>query len=367
MQCRRYAIAGVLGLLCLGWLGGSQGLAVLFRDTANPGVNTNAPTGMLTNSGWQWQGRWGGFLGTPIAPTFFVTAKHVGGSTNQTFVLNGFAYHPVGRTNCPNADLTVWQVAETFPSYAPLYTDTNEVGQHCVVFGRGTLRGTAVIVEGVTNGWRWGSVDGVQRWGENDIASVENLGTGIGQTLRATFDRAGGSNECHLSVGDSSGAMFIQDGATWKLAGIHYAVDGYFSPDGTTNTQFDAALLDMGGWYSGSGTDWTLVTNQVADVPSGFYSTRISTNRNWLASVINFQPGPDLRIQSIQRTGADILITLATGSNRQYRIESATDLLAGDWLPLTNNVAGTGGPVTIIDAGAATNFTQRFYRAAIAP
>ena len=222
--------------------------AVLFKSTADPSYNTNAPTGALTNSGWQYEGQWNGFLATPIAPAFFIAAKHVGGSMGDVFVLNGFTYHTVAFSDCPNCDLRVWQVAETFPMYAPLYTNANEVGNHCVVFGRGTQRGDAVVVNPQTNGWKWGVRDGVERWGENDVTSIYD-DPNLGQFLQCTFDRNGGSNECHLSVGDSSGALFIQDGSTWKLAGIHYAVDGPFSADGTTNTQFDAALLDMGGLY----------------------------------------------------------------------------------------------------------------------
>ena len=360
---QRMAAAGLLAV-CIPLLSAAHGWAVLFKFTADPSFNTNAPAGALTNSGWQYQGKWNSFLGTPVAPTFFIAAKHVGGATCDVFVLNGFTYHAVAFTDCPDADLRVWQVGETFPAYAPLYTATNEVGKQCVVFGRGTQRGPAVIVSNKTNGWEWGASDGAQRWGENEVASVEAGGGGIGALLRAEFNRNAGSNECHLSVGDSSGAMFIQDGADWKLAGIHYAVDAHFSTDGTTNTQFDAALLDMGGLWNGSGTNWTFITNTGQDKPSGFYSTRISANTNWIRSVIHFQPGPDLRITDISVAGDDVLISLATGSNRVYRVDYATDIAVGDWTTVTNNVAGTGGIVTVADPGAAL-LPERFYRAVL--
>ena len=265
--------------------------AVIFKSTGDPTYNTNAPTGSLTNSGWQYEGSWGSYLGTPIAPRYLIVAKHVGGSTGDVFELNGLLYHPVESSDCPNADLRIWRMAETFPSYAPLYTNSNEIGQHCVVFGRGTQRGSPVVVDGITNGWRWGTGDVIERWGENDIATNVNGGASLGQLLYPTFDRTGGSNECHLSVGDSSGGLFMQEDGVWKLGGIHYAVDGRFSTDGTTNTQFDAALLDVGGLYVGGGTNWDFITNEVYDIPSGFYSTRISANLAWINSVIDFLPG----------------------------------------------------------------------------
>jgi hypothetical protein len=167
-----------------------------------------------------------------------------------------------------------------------LYTNTNEVGKHCVVFGRGTQRGPAVIVSGATNGWQWGASDGVERWGENDVATTVNSGATLGDFLNATFDRGANSNECDFSVGDSSGAVFIQNSGVWQLAGINYAVDGPFS-NAVDGTMFDAALLDRGGLFQLNGTNWTFITNTGADSPSGFYSTRVSSHIAWINSVVS--------------------------------------------------------------------------------
>jgi PKD repeat protein len=274
--------------------------AVLFKSTADPSYNTNAPTGALANSGWQYEGSWGVFLGTPVGPTFFLAAHHIGGATGQVFVLNGFTYHTTAFFDDPNSDLRVWQVAETFPSYAPLYTNVNEVGKHCVLFGRGTQRGAAVIVSGVTNGWQWGGSDAVERWGENDVATTVNGAAGLGDFLRATFDRAAGSNECQISIGDSSGGLFIQNGSVWQLAGIHYAIDGPFS-NAVDGTMFNAALLDRGGLFEANGTNWTFISNTAQDNPSGFFSTRVSSHIAWINSVISGN-GPVAPVASFDAT-----------------------------------------------------------------
>jgi PKD repeat protein len=260
--------------------------AILFKSTADPTYNSNAPSGTLANSGWQYQGSWGSYLGTPVAPNFFLAAQHIGGVTGQVFVLNGFTYHTTAFFNDSSSDLRLWQVAETFPNYAPLYTNVNEVGKHCLVFGRGTQRGPAVIVSGVTNGWQWGDGDTVERWGENDVATNVNGGAGLGDFLYATFDRGAPSNECDLSVGDSSGGMFIQNGSVWQLAGIHYAVDGPFS-NAVDGTIFQAALLDRGGLYEANGTNWVFIPNTAQDSPSGFFSTRVSSHIAWISGVIS--------------------------------------------------------------------------------
>src|SRR5271169_4267048 len=95
--------------------------AIIFEATSNTAFNTTAPTGALTNSGWQFEGQWntenGPFLGTPIAPTFFLAAQHVGGLPGDQFVFNGFAYTTVTNFDDPTTDLRIWQVAQTFPYY----------------------------------------------------------------------------------------------------------------------------------------------------------------------------------------------------------------------------------------------------------
>jgi PKD repeat protein len=334
--------------------------AVLFKSTADPAYNTNAPGGALTNSGWQYEGSWGVFLGTPVAPNFFLAAHHVGGATGEVFVLDGFTYHTTAFFDDPNSDLRLWQVAETFPSYAPLYTNVNEVGKHCVVFGRGTQRGPVVIISGVTNGWQWGGSDAVERWGENDVATTVNGAAGLGDFLRATFDRGAGSNECQISLGDSSGGMFIQNGSTWQLAGIQYAVDGPFS-NAVDGTMFEAALLDRGGLFEANGTNWTFISNTAQDNPSGFFSTRVSSHIAWINSVINSN-GPVAPVANFDATptfGAHPLtvtftdISTGTLTNRLWSFGDGTTTNTAANI-LTHKYSGPGiNTVTLIVSGPA--------------
>src|SRR2546425_3474792 len=80
-------------VLCLA----SRAMAVLFYSTSDPAHNTTAPTGALTNSGWQYQGTWGAFLGTPIAPKYFLTAAHIGGSVGDKFSFRCVDYTTTAR------------------------------------------------------------------------------------------------------------------------------------------------------------------------------------------------------------------------------------------------------------------------------
>src|ERR1039458_6573682 len=52
--------------------------AIILYRTGDPAANTTEPTGTLAGSGWQYEGLIGAFLGTAIAPHFFITAQHFG-------------------------------------------------------------------------------------------------------------------------------------------------------------------------------------------------------------------------------------------------------------------------------------------------
>ena len=257
----------------------AAGGVILFR-TADPTANTTEPTAALAGSGWQYEGNFGAFLGTAIAPHYFVTAKHLGTGPTQ-FFYHGVNYTILRSFADPAADLRIFEVAGTLPLYAPLYSRSDEVGQHLVVIGRGTQRGLERIVNGQLRGWEYGASDSVQRWGENEVASI------VGGTLYVLFDQAGLPQEAHISSGDSGGAVFISDGGVWKLAGINSDVDRFASgPDG--GGPYNAAMFDERGSYR---SDGTLVTGDVP-VPSGFYDTRISSRVAWINSILgNTDPG----------------------------------------------------------------------------
>src|SRR5450432_2273892 len=182
---------------------------VILLRTADPAANTTAPTGDLNGSGWQFEGLWGSFLGTPVAPHFFLSAKHVG-QAGGTFSFGGAAYTLVKEFGDPNSDLDLWQVAEAFPLFAPLYTKSDEVGKLTLVIGSGTQRGSEVFTNGIFGGWNWGPGDGVQRWGENLVSAIVTASPD-NDFLYGTFDTAGLNEEARLSSGDSGGAAFIQD------------------------------------------------------------------------------------------------------------------------------------------------------------
>jgi hypothetical protein len=382
--------------------------AVILDATGDPASHTNAPSGALAGSGWEYQGGFGNFLATPVAPHFILTARHLGGSTSTVFTLDGTNYHLTALFDdpSPGSDLRLWQVAERLPRQAPVYAGTNEVGAAIAVFGRGTRRGDPVVTDGRTNGWRWGAEDNVMRWGSNTVADIA-YGDGA-PYLYAMFDHGAGPDECHLSGGDSGGAAFVLADGVWQLAGIHAAVDGHFN---TTNAEagwFDAAIYDACGLYVGSGTNWMLVTNSVP-VPSGFYSSRVSAHYAWLTNTIpdfdsracglpdwwslkysggihGLSPADDpdhdgqnnlqewiartdptnaasyFRTDAFVCTNGVATLSFTGWASRVYAIDRHdAPLTGGAWIPATSNAfPGAEGPTFWSDTDAAA--TSRFYR-----
>src|SRR2546423_8346892 len=91
----------VLSFLCIP----QTASAIILFSTGDPNANTTSPTGDLANSGWQYQGTWGSFLGTPIASNYFIAAKHVGNAGGGSFIYNGQTYTVIQEFDHPDSDV----------------------------------------------------------------------------------------------------------------------------------------------------------------------------------------------------------------------------------------------------------------------
>jgi hypothetical protein len=326
---------------------------ILFR-TGDPAENTTAPTGDLANSGWQYEGYWGAFTGTPIAPHYFISAEHFG--HQGPFVFGGVTYTVIAEHKDPRSDLTILQVLEPFPSFAPLYSRFDEVGQRIAEFGRGRRRGAELRINDVLKGWKWGDFDPTSRllrWGENVVSGTYPYGL-ENELLRASFDQNGLPNECHLAEGDSGGAAFINDNGTWKLAGINYAVDPvYFFNDNNEAVALNAALFDARGYYDHENNSYVLITGD-APVPTSFYPTRISRRLHWIAQVIA-APVLTKAGDAIQFTFTKLVIP---ETDLVYTVEQSTDL--AQWSPAL-------APLEVVATNASVQTVKATFSAAETP
>lgn len=285
--------------LCL--LIASPASAVIFYDQESTTYNTTAPS---ADSGWQYEGYFGSYLGTMISPDLFITAAHIGvasstfdydtnfsGTTSVSYNIDTSFNGGVGYYNIPGTDLNIFKISGgIFSTYAPLYTGSSTTLAFEDI-GRGTQQGAAVTSAGgtITHGWLWGASDGVARWGNNTFTgSVNGSSIGLsGTLLSASFSS---SNDITLSSGDSGGAAFVNVGGVWELAGINYAVQsGPYSASPTGSNPFTAALYNMTGYYEQSGGGaWVPVTGA-----STFYLSDISANASAIQSVITLNPVPE--------------------------------------------------------------------------
>lgn len=140
---------------------------------SSPNRNETVDTSSIAYPAWQLEGQFAGFIGTPIASQYFITAKHIipGNLAANPIVFQSQSYQidtsyaSGGVRLDPNSDLAIVKIQEAFPTFANLYTGNQEVGKTMVVIGRGTQRGGDVVVDGQPQGWYWGAADGVQSWG----------------------------------------------------------------------------------------------------------------------------------------------------------------------------------------------------------
>ena len=296
----------LISMLMVGVFLGVPARAVVFYETADPFYNSTAPSAAYEDSGWQFQGLFGGFLGTMISPQLFITATHVGvqsstfvssaafnGTADVTYTIDAAANGGAGYWDIAGTDLRIYKVNEVFTSYAELYSGSDELGRSLVTIGRGGPRGAEVTIGADLKGWETGGSDGITRWGTNQVSNV--VSSGVGDLLVAEFDAITTAHEAFLASGDSGGGLFIKVGATWKLAGINYAIDGSFDTNNIVGdgSEFTGALFDIGGLYAGSdAAGWTLVPDQPTDLPQQLYASRISSNASAINAVIQSVPEP---------------------------------------------------------------------------
>lgn len=260
---------------------------IIFLETGDVDHNNSTPG---DNSGWQYEGKFGDFLGVPITPHHFITAQHIGGNVGDVLDFHGDIYTTIAFQNIPSTDLRMWEVnhVKPFPTYCSVSSGISDFGTIATVFGRGTQRGPAVVVSAEPKGWEWGTGDHVERWGRNTVTNTPVTAPGLGEFLQCDFDNPGIADECHLSVGDSGGGLFVLENGLWRLAGIHYAVDGPFRipPSGPG---FMAALYDCGGLEYQDGPNWIAIPEGPANVASSFYSSRISASLPWIRTNVGLE------------------------------------------------------------------------------
>ena len=286
--------ASSIGLLLFACL---QLHALIFFETGDPNHNTSPPIDQDIASIWKLQGQWLSFVGTPIAPKYFITAAHVGGFAGMNFSINGTTYQTRKSFTAPGSDLKIWLICGTFTEYAEINTNEEEKGREALLFGRGTQRGNPILSEdGILKGWLWGKRDRVLRWGRNRVSEVcssnwKGNRDCFGDLLEFNFDAAGEPDEVHLSVGDSGGGVFLKSEDQWKLAGVNYAVSGPYRKR-LEGGDVLGSIFDEGGLHLFV-DGWNFMPDESVDLPGTLYATRIFSGLDWIQKILDAPVEPD--------------------------------------------------------------------------
>jgi fibronectin-binding autotransporter adhesin len=104
-----------------------------------------------------------------------------------------------------------------------------------------------------------------------------------------------------------------------------------------------------------------VVNNGVIDIRAGTTNFHGGFINNGIVITTNNFPA----ITAIHVVGSDVEISVKTGNGSTYVFEENTNLTTGSWTPVIE-FTGTGGVITFIDPGAATQ-PQRFYRVGLIP
>ncbi|MFP6639555.1 MAG: trypsin-like serine protease [Myxococcota bacterium] len=160
---------------------------------------------------------------------WLLTAYHVGIGNIE---LDGTVYDPVpgSRRQLDESDPDPPDLAliklKGDPGFLPiaLAAQTPGVGSDLILIGHGRTRGTATSWSGL-DGWNW-AYPYTTRWGTNRLTSRSVPGVDF-PVFSMEFDAPGSAHTAHEAAatqGDSGGGVFHQNGGSWEVAGILFAV-----------------------------------------------------------------------------------------------------------------------------------------------
>jgi hypothetical protein len=69
---------------------------------------------------------------------------------------------------------------------------------------------------------------------------------------------------------------------------------------------------------------------------------------------------------SIRVAGTNVVLQFLSATNLYHNLDGRDDVATGPWIIVTNNILGTGGPITVTNTGVG-RLPKRFYRIGARP
>jgi hypothetical protein len=218
-----------------------------------------------------------------------------------------------------------------------------------------------------------------------------NSATNIKSTsaiLNGSINPLGAATNYAFQIGPDTNYSFVQDAQSAgsgtdaisvnvSLTGLHPATTYHFRLTGSnpagvnlgSDLTFTTAAwtdTDSDGMPNDYETAAGLNPTNPADAMLDSDGDGMTNLQEYEAGTNPMQASSVLRISSVEISGGDVVITFPSLLAKTYRVEQRAGL--GDtWMLLSDNIAGTGSPIGVVDVEAADQNLKRFYRVTVMP
>ncbi len=265
---------------------------------ANSTTNTSDPGGGVP---WANVGSVNGGSGTYLGNGWVLTAAHVGAGP---IAFDSGAFQPDGRVirlsnpDTSLADMLLYHLVLT-PGLtgSVVSSSTPAIGSLVDLVGYGRIRGSAEqsfsTEYGPKSGFYW-SPNGTKSYGRNLIQTGVTTRTLLGVGSFRGFILDFTPPDAQVATGDSGGAVFYKNSATWELAGMIEALASFVYPLPasvygdeswimdlpTYKTQIDALVSSTAGgatWTGANGSTWADANWSSSPVPGAANNVHTAT------------------------------------------------------------------------------------------
>ena len=265
---------------------------------ANSTTNTSDPGGGVP---WANVGSVNGGSGTYLGNGWVLTAAHVGAGP---IAFDSGTFQPVGRViRLSNPDTSLADILLYHLILTPGLTgsvvssSTPAIGSLVDLVGYGRIRGSAEqsfsTEYGPKSGFYW-SPNGTKSYGRNLIQTGVTTRTLLGVGSFRGFILDFTPPDAQVATGDSGGAVFYKNSATWELAGMIEALASFVYPLPasvygdeswimdlpTYKTQIDALVSSTAGgasWTGANGSTWADANWSSSPVPGAANNVHTAT------------------------------------------------------------------------------------------
>ena len=265
---------------------------------ANSTTNTSDPGGGVP---WANVGSVNGGSGTYLGNGWVLTAAHVGAGP---IAFDSGAFQPDGRViRLSNPDTSLADILLYHLILTPGLTgsvvssSTPAIGSLVDLVGYGRIRGSAEqsfsTEYGPKSGFYW-SPNGTKSYGRNLIQTGVTTRTLLGVGSFRGFILDFTPPDAQVATGDSGGAVFYKNSATWELAGMIEALASFVYPLPasvygdeswimdlpTYKTQIDALVSSTAGgasWTGANGSTWADANWSSSPVPGAANNVHTAT------------------------------------------------------------------------------------------